>query len=87
MTLSRYCTGGSIAERTRELDWQIIMATQGSSSSSTAKPTIGIVSVGDMGSGIAKLLHAHEYRVFTTSAGRRQVSLSQLRTMADAYKS
>lgn len=63
------------------------MATEGSSSSTTAKPTIGVVSIGDMGLGIAKLLRAHEYQVFTTSADRRQASLSKLRTAADTYKS
>ena len=70
-----------------EHDWQIVMATQGPSSLPTAKPRIGIVSVGEMGLGIAKLLCAHEYQVFTTSAGRRQVSLLSLWTVADTYKS
>jgi hypothetical protein len=76
-----------LEERAIECDRLADMATGTSSSSSAMKPTIGIVSVGDMGLGIAKLLQAHEYQVLTTSAGRRQVSLSELRTVADTYKS
>ena len=63
-----------LEERTIERDRPADMATGASLSSLAMKPTIGIVSVGDMGLGIAKLLHAHEYQVLTTSAGRRQAS-------------
>ena len=76
-----------LEERAIERDRPANMATGTSSSSSATKPTIGIVSVGDMGLGIAKLLQAHEYPVLTTSAGRRQASLPELRTVADTYKS
>lgn len=41
------------------------------SSSAAEKPTIGILSIGDMGMGIAKLLLAHDYEVYTSSIGRR----------------
>jgi hypothetical protein len=61
-----------LEERAIERDRPADMATETSSSSSATKPAIGIVSVGDMGLGIAKLLQAHEYQVLTTSAGRRQ---------------
>lgn len=33
--------------------------------------TVGIMSMGDMGTGIAKMLIAHNYRVFTNLQGRR----------------
>jgi len=33
--------------------------------------TVGIVSIGDMGLGMAKLLKAHDYRVITVAKGRR----------------
>lgn len=33
--------------------------------------TVGIVSIGDMGLGMAKLLKAHGYRVITVAEGRR----------------
>ena len=33
--------------------------------------TIGIVSIGEMGMGIAKLLKAHKYRVVTSVSDRR----------------
>ena len=49
----------------------------GTSSSSVAmdtpKPCIGILSIGDMGLGITKLLRAHDYPVVTVASGRRQV--------------
>lgn len=35
--------------------------------------TVGIVSIGDMGLGMAKLLQAHGYRVITVAEGRRYV--------------
>src|ERR1700722_19085104 len=69
-----------LEERAIQRDRPADMATGTSSSSSATKPTIGVVSIGDMGLGIAKLLKAHEYQVITTSAGRRQHSLSELRT-------
>src|SRR5271156_1624305 len=75
-----------LEERAIERDRPADMATGTSSSSSAMKPTIGIVSVGDMGLAIAKLLQAHEYQVVTASADRRQASLSELRTLADTYK-
>ena len=33
--------------------------------------TVGIVSIGDMGLGMAKLLQSHGYRVVTVGEGRR----------------
>jgi predicted dinucleotide-binding enzyme len=33
--------------------------------------TIGIVSIGDMGLGMARLLKAHDYHVVTVAEGRR----------------
>lgn len=33
--------------------------------------TLGILSIGDMGLGIAKLLAAHDYRVITNMSSRR----------------
>jgi 3-hydroxyisobutyrate dehydrogenase-like beta-hydroxyacid dehydrogenase len=33
--------------------------------------TVGIVSIGDMGLGMAKLLKTHDYRVVTVAEGRR----------------
>lgn len=33
--------------------------------------TLGILSIGDMGLGIAKLLVAHNYKVITNASGRR----------------
>jgi len=38
-----------------------------------AKVTIGIISLGDMGSGLARLLVAHGYPVTTNISGRRHV--------------
>ena len=37
------------------------------------KPVIGILSIGDMGMGIAKLLVASDFRVATNCDGRRSV--------------
>jgi 3-hydroxyacyl-CoA dehydrogenase len=37
--------------------------------------TVGILSIGEMGMGIAKLLIAHNYRVVTNVEGRRSVNL------------
>ena len=36
-----------------------------------ARPTIGVLSVGEMGLGIAKLLLANDYRVVTNISDRR----------------
>lgn len=41
------------------------------SSTAAPKPNIGILSIGDMGMGIANLLRAHNYTVYTVAAGRR----------------
>lgn len=38
--------------------------------------TVGIISIGEMGMGVAKLLIAHNYRVVTNIEGRRLVVLS-----------
>lgn len=38
--------------------------------------TVGIVSIGDMGLGMAKLLKAHGYRVVTVGEGRRYVHIN-----------
>ena len=37
---------------------------------------IGILSIGEMGGGIAKLLLAHGYKVCTSTTGRRCVTFS-----------
>jgi len=36
-----------------------------------SRATLGIISIGDMGIGIAKLLIAHDYKVITNISGRR----------------
>lgn len=36
--------------------------------------TLGILSIGEMGLGVAKLLVAHNYRVITNTVGRRLVT-------------
>jgi hypothetical protein len=36
--------------------------------------TVGVLSIGEMGSGIAKLLVAHNYRVVTNITGRRYLA-------------
>lgn len=41
----------------------------------TPLATLGVLSIGDMGLGIAKLLVANNYRVITNVGGRRHVSL------------
>ncbi|KAK8169015.1 6-phosphogluconate dehydrogenase [Phyllosticta citrichinensis] len=41
-----------------------------------SRASVGIISIGDMGLGIAKLLQAHNYHVLTTCVGRRLASLS-----------
>ncbi|KAJ5389862.1 Dehydrogenase multihelical [Penicillium cataractarum] len=40
--------------------------------------TVGIISIGDMGLGMAKLLQAHDYRVVTVSEGRSEHTLSRV---------
>jgi hypothetical protein len=41
----------------------------------TMRPvTVGILSIGDMGLGMARLLKAHDYRVVTVAEGRRYAS-------------
>lgn len=42
-----------------------------SSSDASMVVTIGIISIGDMGGGIARLLIAHKYRVITNVSDRR----------------
>lgn len=41
-----------------------------------ALATLGILSIGDMGLGIAKLLVANNYRVITNATGRRYVGIT-----------
>lgn len=45
--------------------------TMATSSTAAPKPNIGILSIGDMGMGVANLLRAHDYMVYTVAAGRR----------------
>ena len=45
---------------------------------SSTLATVGILSVGEMGLGIAKLLIAHNYRVVTNITGRRYLSFDDL---------
>lgn len=40
-------------------------------SSSQVKPAVGILSIGDMGLGVARLLKHHDYIVYTVAQGRR----------------
>lgn len=40
--------------------------------------SVGVLSIGDMGMGIARLLKANSYRVLTVGAGRRYVHLCTL---------
>jgi len=40
--------------------------------------SVGILSIGDMGLGIAKLLQAHGYRVLTVGLGRRYGCVVQM---------
>jgi 3-hydroxyisobutyrate dehydrogenase-like beta-hydroxyacid dehydrogenase len=42
-------------------------------SSTQQNPSVGILSIGEMGMGIARLLRANEYTVYTVATGRRQV--------------
>ncbi|KAH0841681.1 hypothetical protein AYO21_01087 [Fonsecaea monophora] len=43
------------------------------SSSTQITPAVGILSIGDMGMGVARLLRHHNYTVYTVAKGRRQV--------------
>lgn len=51
------------------------MASMEGTSSSTLPPklSIGILSIGEMGLGVAKLLRAHDFPVVTVASGRRHV--------------
>ncbi|KAJ5435979.1 Dehydrogenase multihelical [Penicillium cf. griseofulvum] len=40
--------------------------------------TVGIVSIGDMGLGMARLLKAHDYRVVTVAEGRSEYTLARI---------
>jgi hypothetical protein len=40
--------------------------------SSRTKSAIGILSIGDMGMGVGRLLRHHDYTVYTVAKGRRQ---------------
>ncbi|KAJ9614047.1 hypothetical protein H2200_002183 [Cladophialophora chaetospira] len=42
-------------------------------SSSQVNPAVGILSIGDMGMGVARLLRHHDHTVYTVATGRRQV--------------
>ncbi|KAJ5774235.1 Dehydrogenase multihelical [Penicillium paradoxum] len=42
--------------------------------------TIGIVSIGDMGLGMARLLKAHDYRVVTVAEGRSEHTLARIQS-------
>ncbi|ETI19378.1 hypothetical protein G647_09210 [Cladophialophora carrionii CBS 160.54] len=48
-------------------------------SSAQVVPTVGILSIGDMGMGIARLLRHHDHTVYTVATGRRQVYTSDSR--------
>ncbi|KAH8700916.1 6-phosphogluconate dehydrogenase [Talaromyces proteolyticus] len=41
--------------------------------------SVGILSIGDMGLGIARLLQAHSYRVLTVTAGRSQDTINRIK--------
>lgn len=49
------------------------------SSSAAPQPNIGILSIGDMGMGVASLLKAHDYMVYTVGAGRSQSTLDRIK--------
>ncbi|EXJ76411.1 uncharacterized protein A1O5_00919 [Cladophialophora psammophila CBS 110553] len=42
-------------------------------SSAQINPTVGILSIGDMGNGVARLLRHHDHTIYTVATGRRQV--------------
>ncbi|RMZ82314.1 hypothetical protein DV738_g1726, partial [Chaetothyriales sp. CBS 135597] len=61
------------------------MADEAAASKKTAdevvvKPTIGILSIGEMGLGIAKLLISNGYTVTTCTAGRSQTTVSRIKS-------
>lgn len=66
-----YCSKG---ENTNHSDTQLNIKTI-AMSSETSTIKIGVVSMGEMGTGIAKLLIAHGYPVATNVQGRRLVTL------------
>ncbi|KAJ9628368.1 hypothetical protein H2204_009343 [Knufia peltigerae] len=49
-------------------------------SSTSPKPSVGILSIGDMGVGIARLLRHHGYEVYTVGAGRSQHTLNRIKS-------
>ncbi|RMD43434.1 hypothetical protein DV735_g1732, partial [Chaetothyriales sp. CBS 134920] len=49
-------------------------------SDEAVKPTIGILSIGEMGLGIAKLLISHDYTVTTCTARRSQTTRSRIKS-------
>ncbi|KIW14699.1 hypothetical protein PV08_07483 [Exophiala spinifera] len=49
-------------------------------SSASPKPNVGILSIGDMGVGIARLLRHHHYKVYTVGAGRSQHTLNRIKS-------
>ncbi|EHY60058.1 uncharacterized protein HMPREF1120_08030 [Exophiala dermatitidis NIH/UT8656] len=53
-------------------------ASSSSASSSQNKPKVGILSIGDMGMGIARLLRHHDYAVYTVATGRSQHTLDRI---------
>ncbi|KAJ9363099.1 6-phosphogluconate dehydrogenase [Paecilomyces variotii] len=44
--------------------------------------SVGILSIGDMGLGVARLLKAHDYRVLTVGLGRSEDTLARIRSAA-----
>ncbi|KAJ5748607.1 uncharacterized protein N7511_010303 [Penicillium nucicola] len=42
------------------------------------RPTVGIISIGEMGLGMARLLKAHDYRVVTVTEGRSEHTLARI---------
>lgn len=56
-------TLGGLGLTTPDTTWALFMDMRAT--------TVGIVSIGDMGLGMAKLLKAHHYRVVTVAEGRR----------------
>ena len=43
------------------------------------KPVIGILSLGEMGAGVARLLRAHDYTVTTCTAGRSKHTVERIK--------
>ncbi|RVX70352.1 hypothetical protein B0A52_05851 [Exophiala mesophila] len=48
-------------------------------SSSQVKPAVGILSIGDMGLGVARLLKHHDYIVYTVAQGRSKHTLKRIK--------